>query len=467
LEDAEAVDRSAEGGGDTETPLAVTVFVSYRRDDVPDAADRLATALSGRFGRDRVFLDVDSIEIGASFAKVIDQWISRCDVVLAVIGRGWLDATDDGGARRLENPRDYVRLELEAALSRDMRVVPVLVHGARMPKPGELPESLVPLSDRNALELTRAYWELDVERLIGALERTAAEDRRAAERNRAEQEAAAAREAEARKAEEEAAAAREAEARRADEETAAAPEGEARRVEEEAAAARETEARTAEGETAAARETEARRAEEEATAAHAPSEAPSAPSESRTAPPGNRIRPVSKAPEPSDGGGRPRTRLGGAILLVVGLVVVAVVIVIVSTSGSSNEHGSSAPSGTTSGATKPVARATLISATGDQNVGGTAVALKHGTTTTMVVRAHGLPANTVHNLYAVWLGNPGGSVVFLGFGDAVTTNGQFEWSGRLPANAASYNSVLVTLETAPKLSSRGKVVLQSQPLSGF
>jgi TIR domain/Kelch motif len=149
----------------------VRVFVSYRRDDVPDATDRLATSLVKRLGKDQVFLDVDSIDIGAPFAKVVGSWIDRCDALLAVIGRSWLDAKDDEGRRRLENPHDYVRLEIEAGLDRDVRVVPVLIHGTRMPKSSELPESLVPLLDRNAVELSRAHWEFDVDRLVAALDR--------------------------------------------------------------------------------------------------------------------------------------------------------------------------------------------------------------------------------------------------------------------------------------------------------
>lgn len=162
-------------GTGSRTPGAVgsgvRVFVSYRRDDVPDATDRLATSLVKRLGKDQVFLDVDSIDIGAPFAKVVGSWIDRCDALLAVIGRSWLDAKDDEGKRRLENPQDYVRLEIEAGLDRDVRVVPLLIHGTRMPKSSELPESLVPLLDRNAVELSRAHWEFDVDRLVAALDR--------------------------------------------------------------------------------------------------------------------------------------------------------------------------------------------------------------------------------------------------------------------------------------------------------
>ena len=132
-------------------PNGPCVFVSYRRDDVPDATDRLAASLSERFGKDHVFLDVDSIEIGANFVRVVGEWVGRCDVLLVVIGRGWLGVTDDEGGRRLDDPRDYVRLEIEAGLDRDTRVVPVLIHGATIPKLRDLPESVAPLVDRQAV----------------------------------------------------------------------------------------------------------------------------------------------------------------------------------------------------------------------------------------------------------------------------------------------------------------------------
>lgn len=146
------------------------IFVSYRRDDAPDATDRLVEALVNRFGRQNVFVDVDSIEIGAEFAEVIGDYIQRCTLLLAVIGKGWLDAADPEGQRRLEDPDDYVRLEIEAALARDVRVVPVLVHGAPMPRRRQLPESLTPMLRRNAAELPRQWFAPAVDQLIAAIE---------------------------------------------------------------------------------------------------------------------------------------------------------------------------------------------------------------------------------------------------------------------------------------------------------
>ncbi len=103
---------------------AVRVFVSYRREDAPDATDRLTGALRDCLGREQVFVDIDSIEIGADFADVIGKWIARCDVLLAVIGHEWTDATDPSGDKRLDDPRDYVRLEIESALQRGVALCP-------------------------------------------------------------------------------------------------------------------------------------------------------------------------------------------------------------------------------------------------------------------------------------------------------------------------------------------------------
>src|SRR5579884_2459872 len=164
-------------------PGAVRVFVSYRREDAPDATDRLTGALRDRLGRDQVFVDIDSIEIGADFAEVIGKWIAQCDVLLAVIGHDWTDARDASGAKRLDDPRDYVRLEIESALQRGVRVVPVLIHGARLPRPDQLPPTLGPLLQRNALELTRKYWSLDVDELLNALGRLAEEKRAVQEKD--------------------------------------------------------------------------------------------------------------------------------------------------------------------------------------------------------------------------------------------------------------------------------------------
>jgi hypothetical protein len=146
------------------------IFISYRRSDAEGQAGRLFKDLQERFGADAVFMDVVDIEPGRDFRRVIDQQVSSCGVLLAMIGPRWLDAVDDKGQRRLDDPGDFVRLEAGAALKRDIPVVPVLVQGARMPGAGQLPPDLADLAYRNAVELTHARWDSDVEVLVRALE---------------------------------------------------------------------------------------------------------------------------------------------------------------------------------------------------------------------------------------------------------------------------------------------------------
>src|ERR1700694_1361122 len=145
------------------------IFISYRRDDAAGEAGRLFDDLTAQFGPDKVFMDVAGIEPGHDFRKVIDQNVASCGVLLAMIGKGWVDAKDDAGRRRLDDPLDFVRLETASALKRDIVVIPVLVRGGRMPRAEQLPEDLTELAYRNGVELTHARWRSDVEVLIKAL----------------------------------------------------------------------------------------------------------------------------------------------------------------------------------------------------------------------------------------------------------------------------------------------------------
>jgi uncharacterized membrane protein YhaH (DUF805 family) len=113
----------------------------------------------------RIFMDVDSIEPGIDFMKAIDQQIRTCDYFIAVIGPGWSEAKGADGRRRLDDPNDYVRLEIEAALRREIRVVPVLVEGAKMPSAKDLPESLEQFTRRNAYEIAHHSFASDVSEL--------------------------------------------------------------------------------------------------------------------------------------------------------------------------------------------------------------------------------------------------------------------------------------------------------------
>ncbi len=118
------------------------IFISYRRDDSAGHAGRLYDRLESHFGQGQVFMDVDAIEPGLDFVQVVQQAINSCDGFIAVIGRYWLQATDDAGARRLDDPEDLVKLEIATALERGIRVIPVLVQGAQMPRATDLPDDL-------------------------------------------------------------------------------------------------------------------------------------------------------------------------------------------------------------------------------------------------------------------------------------------------------------------------------------
>lgn len=140
------------------------IFISYRRDDSAGHTGRLFDALSQRFGSQRVFRDIEDLEPGVDFVDVLDKALNDCEVLLVIIGNSWINATGKGG-RRLDQPNDFVRMEVAKALERKVRVVPVLVAGAAMPDADELPEELRLLARRNAFELSDTRWDYDVGRL--------------------------------------------------------------------------------------------------------------------------------------------------------------------------------------------------------------------------------------------------------------------------------------------------------------
>jgi hypothetical protein len=148
------------------------IFISYRRDDAQGEARHLADDLEKRF-HGQVFMDVTGIEPGRDFRKVIDSAVSSCDILIVVIGRDWLNATDAQGRRRLDDTKDFVRLETGVALTRDIPVIPVLVQGAAMPTSEQLPPDLEALAWRNAFELRHQRWAEDFDLLLRALQRIA------------------------------------------------------------------------------------------------------------------------------------------------------------------------------------------------------------------------------------------------------------------------------------------------------
>jgi hypothetical protein len=151
-------------------PVSGRVFISYRRQESSDIAGRLYDRLAAHLGDDQVFMDVDTIPLGVDFAEVITQAVSTCQALLAVIGPRWLTTTDADGRRRLDDPDDLVRLEIGAALDRDIRVIPMLVAGAVMPRRHELPEELARLARRNALSVRHESFRSDADRLLAAIE---------------------------------------------------------------------------------------------------------------------------------------------------------------------------------------------------------------------------------------------------------------------------------------------------------
>lgn len=147
------------------------IFISYRRRDSAYVASSLRDALHARFGTDSVFFDVDNIPFGADFRKYIGNAVGQCDVLLVLIGDQWLHSTNDQGRRQIEDPSDYVRIEIESALKRDIPVIPVLVGEAKVPGASELPESIRDMVFRNAAEIRATRDQKNhIQRLVDGLE---------------------------------------------------------------------------------------------------------------------------------------------------------------------------------------------------------------------------------------------------------------------------------------------------------
>jgi len=147
----------------------VQIFISYRRDDTAGYARAVYDELARRYGAERVFIDVDDIAAGQSFAAVIRGAVSSSSVVLVLIGKRWRGERD-GAARRLDDPDDFVRTEVAAALASGAPVIPVPLDGVQMPSEQQLPPSLRSLASRNAFELRATAFGADMARLMAELE---------------------------------------------------------------------------------------------------------------------------------------------------------------------------------------------------------------------------------------------------------------------------------------------------------
>jgi len=147
------------------------IFISYRREDSAGYAGRLYDRLAAHFGAERVFMDVEGIAPGTDFVDAIERAVTSCKVLIVLIGDEWLAIQDNSGQRRLDDPNDFIRLETSTALKRDIRVVPVLLEDARMPRSDELPDELAGLSRRQAIEISHKQWEASTGNLIEALDK--------------------------------------------------------------------------------------------------------------------------------------------------------------------------------------------------------------------------------------------------------------------------------------------------------
>ena len=145
------------------------VFINYRRDETAGEARALYNDLVELLGTDRIFMDVDNIALGRDFRQVLKERLDACEVMLSLIGKEWAHARDANGGRRLDNPADFVRLEIATALERNVAVTPVLLQDARMPSADSLPDDLKDLAYRNGFELSHTRWESDVHELVRRL----------------------------------------------------------------------------------------------------------------------------------------------------------------------------------------------------------------------------------------------------------------------------------------------------------
>jgi hypothetical protein len=150
-----------------------TIFISYRQNDSPGDCRQLCERLQASFGHDNVFFDIQNIRLGDNWWTVARERIRSCSVLLVPIGQNWLSITDKKGRRRLDDPRDPLRMEIGLALKENIRTIPVLVEGASMPESDQLPDDLRDLADLAACELRHRSFVRDVDDLITELGGTA------------------------------------------------------------------------------------------------------------------------------------------------------------------------------------------------------------------------------------------------------------------------------------------------------
>src|SRR4029450_8625397 len=147
------------------------IFICYRREDSAGHSGRLFDRLRDRLGSDRVFMDVAGIDAGGDFMDAIEEAVGACAGPVAALGPGWLTSADASGRTRLSEPDDLIRLEIGAALARKVRVIPVLIGGALLPRGDQLPDELKALVRRQVVELRDTRWDDDADHLGQLLEK--------------------------------------------------------------------------------------------------------------------------------------------------------------------------------------------------------------------------------------------------------------------------------------------------------
>jgi len=145
------------------------IFISYRRNDTRWFTTNLYEYLVRNFPKDRIFMDIDNIPYGADFVAVIEQAVNQCDVLLAVIGPDWINIKDKKGSRMIDNPNDFVRIELVTALKRNIKIIPILVDDTLPLEQDELPDDLIPLARLHAFDINHNRLNADIEKLIQVL----------------------------------------------------------------------------------------------------------------------------------------------------------------------------------------------------------------------------------------------------------------------------------------------------------
>jgi TIR domain-containing protein len=155
--------------GKAEAAKLSRVFISYRREDSAGFAWGIYDRLARRLGRSNIFFDVDNIAPGLDFVDVLSERVSKCDALVAIIGADWVSSVDRDNRRRIDDPHDFVRIEIEAALERGILVIPVLVDGAAMPSADDLPDSLKKLARRQGIEVSHTRFDSDIRKLVHTL----------------------------------------------------------------------------------------------------------------------------------------------------------------------------------------------------------------------------------------------------------------------------------------------------------